>query len=124
MLCLNFAFVLADGLSSHLLPSPLISSHSIPSHIFSCYLIPSPALIRCPFSWANSHGVELVSCQAGVVHCPSSNFNLMSGVANVRRYLDEGIKVRHAPALCLFVVVVVSHSIYFIGVSVHVQFGS
>lgn len=31
--------------------------------------------------------------QAGVVHCPSSNFNLCSGVANVRRYLTEGIKV-------------------------------
>lgn len=31
--------------------------------------------------------------QAAVVHCPSSNFMLSSGVANVRRYLTEGIKV-------------------------------
>ena len=37
--------------------------------------------------------LSLSAYQAGVVHCPSSNFNLMSGVANVRRYLKEGIKV-------------------------------
>lgn len=36
---------------------------------------------------------DLLLIQAGVVHCPSSNFNLCSGVANVRRYLTEGIKV-------------------------------
>eukprot|EP00904_Undaria_pinnatifida_P002954 jgi/Undpi1/1265/HiC_scaffold_11.g04657.m1 len=35
----------------------------------------------------------LKDSEAGVVHCPSSNFNLCSGVANVRRYLTEGIKV-------------------------------
>eukprot|EP00903_Cladosiphon_okamuranus_P022459 g20657.t1 len=35
----------------------------------------------------------MLDTKAGVVHCPSSNFNIMSGVANVRRYLKEGIKV-------------------------------
>lgn len=30
---------------------------------------------------------------AGISHCPTSNFNLRSGVAPVGRYLDEGLKV-------------------------------
>ena len=31
---------------------------------------------------------------AGISHCPTSNFNLTSGVAPVGKYLDAGIKVR------------------------------
>ncbi|KAJ3553661.1 hypothetical protein NP233_g12596 [Leucocoprinus birnbaumii] len=31
--------------------------------------------------------------RAGISHCPTSNFNLRSGVAPVGRYLDEGLKV-------------------------------
>jgi len=31
---------------------------------------------------------------AGISHCPTSNFNLSSGVAPIGRYLDKGIKVR------------------------------
>ncbi|KAJ3055005.1 hypothetical protein HK097_000084 [Rhizophlyctis rosea] len=30
---------------------------------------------------------------AGVAHCPNSNFSILSGVCNVRRLLQEGIKV-------------------------------
>jgi guanine deaminase len=30
---------------------------------------------------------------AGISHCPTSNFSLESGVANIRQYLDDGIKV-------------------------------
>lgn len=30
---------------------------------------------------------------AGISHCPTSNFNLSSGVAPVGRYLDKGVKV-------------------------------
>lgn len=30
---------------------------------------------------------------AAVIHCPNSNFSLSSGVLNVRRLLDEGVKV-------------------------------
>ncbi|CAM9893902.1 unnamed protein product, partial [Ectocarpus sp. 4 AP-2014] len=37
--------------------------------------------------------VMMRDTKAAVIHCPSSNFNLMSGVANVRRYLNEGVKV-------------------------------
>jgi guanine deaminase len=37
---------------------------------------------------------ELLRCAgSSVIHCPSSNFMLNSGVCNVRQYLDEGIKV-------------------------------
>ncbi|CAM9679723.1 unnamed protein product [Sphacelaria rigidula] len=36
---------------------------------------------------------RMLNLKAAVVHCPSSNFMLSSGVANVRRYLTEGIKV-------------------------------
>ncbi|CAM9904642.1 unnamed protein product [Discosporangium mesarthrocarpum] len=35
----------------------------------------------------------VASTNAGVVHCASSNFMLSSGVCNVRRMLNEGIKV-------------------------------
>jgi len=35
----------------------------------------------------------LLSTGCGVVHCPSSNFNLMSGVMDCRRFLAEGVKV-------------------------------
>jgi guanine deaminase len=31
---------------------------------------------------------------AGIAHCPTSNFNIRSGMANVGMYLDRGIKVR------------------------------
>jgi len=31
--------------------------------------------------------------KAGISHCPTSNFNLRSGVAPIGRYLDEGLKV-------------------------------
>ena len=30
---------------------------------------------------------------AGIAHCPTSNFNIRSGMANVGKYLDQGIKV-------------------------------
>jgi guanine deaminase len=50
---------------------------------------------------------ELLQCAgSSVIHCPSSNFSLNSGVCNVRQYLDEGIKVRAARNclhLCLYV---------------------
>ncbi|CAM9238071.1 unnamed protein product [Choristocarpus tenellus] len=35
----------------------------------------------------------MLDTKAGVVHCASSNMMLSSGVCNVRRFLDEGIKV-------------------------------
>ncbi|KAF8490028.1 hypothetical protein JB92DRAFT_2755070, partial [Gautieria morchelliformis] len=30
---------------------------------------------------------------AGISHCPTSNFNLRSGVARVGEWIDEGVKV-------------------------------
>lgn len=39
--------------------------------------------------------IELVARRkAGISHCPTSNFNLSSGVAPIGEYLDLGIKVR------------------------------
>lgn len=39
--------------------------------------------------------VELIAeRKAGIAHCPTSNFNLTSGIAPVGKYLDAGIKVR------------------------------
>jgi guanine deaminase len=35
----------------------------------------------------------LASTKTGVIHCPTSNFDLYSGTLNVRRMLTEGIKV-------------------------------
>ncbi|KAJ8519515.1 hypothetical protein ONZ45_g3543 [Pleurotus djamor] len=38
--------------------------------------------------------LELIKrCGAGVSHCPTSNFNLRSGIAQVAKYLDMGVKV-------------------------------
>jgi guanine deaminase len=38
--------------------------------------------------------IELVKLRdAGIAHCPTSNFNIRSGMARVGRYLDRGIKV-------------------------------
>ncbi|KAL0946717.1 hypothetical protein HGRIS_012902 [Hohenbuehelia grisea] len=47
------------------------------------------------------HGVHLEDDEltlikergAGVAHCPTSNFNLRSGIAHIGKYLDRGIKV-------------------------------
>jgi guanine deaminase len=39
----------------------------------------------------------IVKRNAGISHCPTSNFNLSSGVARVGEYLDLGIKV-HSPS--------------------------
>lgn len=35
----------------------------------------------------------LLARQSAVIHCPNSNFSLSSGVLNVRRLLNEGVKV-------------------------------
>jgi len=40
--------------------------------------------------------VDLIKArESGISHCPTSNFNLNSGVAPVGVYLDKGIKVRN-----------------------------
>ena len=36
--------------------------------------------------------------QAGISHCPTSNFNLSSGIARVGEWLDRGIKVGRLPS--------------------------
>ena len=47
--------------------------------------------------------IELVKQRkAGISHCPTSNFNLRSGVARVGEYLDRGIKVNSSPQLASF----------------------
>ncbi len=35
----------------------------------------------------------LAAARSGVVHCPASNFMLKSGICDVRRFLDHGLKV-------------------------------
>lgn len=57
-------------------------------------------LLRC--NTILGHGVHLdddelkliKEKEAGISHCPVSNFNLKSGVAQIGKYLDLGIKVR------------------------------
>jgi guanine deaminase len=42
--------------------------------------------------------IELIrSRRAGISHCPTSNFNLSSGIAPVGKYLDRGVKVGILP---------------------------
>ncbi|KIK59779.1 hypothetical protein GYMLUDRAFT_226708 [Collybiopsis luxurians FD-317 M1] len=42
----------------------------------------------------NDKEIELVAKRkAGVSHCPTSNFNLRSGMAQIGKYLDRGVKV-------------------------------
>ncbi|KAJ3019660.1 UNVERIFIED_CONTAM: hypothetical protein HDU68_010575 [Siphonaria sp. JEL0065] len=44
--------------------------------------------------WCNEGERHLLrEKQVGIVHCPNSNFSLSSGALNVRRMLDEGMKV-------------------------------
>ncbi|KAG6829631.1 hypothetical protein H0H92_003964 [Tricholoma furcatifolium] len=44
--------------------------------------------------WLEDDEVELIAKRkAGISHCPTSNFNLSSGVAPIGSYLDRGIKV-------------------------------
>lgn len=59
-----------------------------------------------------AHGVhlgedelELIRAKgAGISHCPTSNFNIRSGMANVGAMLDKGIKVEMTPICraCLY----------------------
>lgn len=44
--------------------------------------------------WTNGHELELMK-QNGVMvaHCPTSNFNIASGMAPVRTFLDEGLRI-------------------------------
>lgn len=44
--------------------------------------------------WLNDHEVDLMAqTQAKVLHCPSSNMKLGSGIADIPRYLERGIPV-------------------------------
>ena len=44
--------------------------------------------------------VELIKQRgAGISHCPTSNFNLNSGIAPIGYYLDRGVKVRQSLVL-------------------------
>ncbi|KAG9313708.1 hypothetical protein JVU11DRAFT_6058 [Chiua virens] len=44
--------------------------------------------------WLNEKDISLIAQRgAGVSHCPTSNFNLTSGIARVSSLLDHGIKV-------------------------------
>ncbi|KAG6820865.1 hypothetical protein H0H93_010692 [Arthromyces matolae] len=44
--------------------------------------------------WLEDAEIELIAKRkAGISHCPTSNFNLSSGVAPIGKYLDKGIKV-------------------------------
>ncbi len=44
--------------------------------------------------WTEGEELELMKRQdVMVVHCPTSNFNVASGMAPVRQFLDEGLKV-------------------------------
>ncbi|KAG6853024.1 hypothetical protein C0991_007395 [Blastosporella zonata] len=44
--------------------------------------------------WLDADEVKLIAKRkAGISHCPTSNFNLTSGVANIGYYLEQGVKV-------------------------------
>ncbi|KAJ3883679.1 Metallo-dependent hydrolase [Lentinula edodes] len=44
--------------------------------------------------WLEEKEIDLVKeRKAGISHCPTSNFNLRSGVAPIGKYLDRGLKV-------------------------------
>ena len=44
--------------------------------------------------WLKDAEIELIAeRKAGISHCPTSNFNLSSGVAPIGAYLDKGVKV-------------------------------
>ena len=44
--------------------------------------------------WTSGNELEMMRCnRVMVAHCPTSNFNLSSGMAPVRTFLDEGLQV-------------------------------
>ncbi|KAJ4488096.1 Metallo-dependent hydrolase [Lentinula aciculospora] len=44
--------------------------------------------------WLGEREIDLVKeREAGISHCPTSNFNLRSGVAPIGKYLDRGVKI-------------------------------
>lgn len=48
--------------------------------------------------WLEEKEIDLVKQRkAGISHCPTSNFNLRSGVAPIGKYLDRGLKVNLIP---------------------------
>ena len=56
--------------------------------------------------------VELIRERgAGISHCPTSNFNLNSGIAPIGYFLDRGVKVGCCGEVCLIFI----HLYYFLG---------
>lgn len=44
--------------------------------------------------WSDGEELELIKRRGVVVaHCPTSNFNVASGMAPIRKFLDEGVKI-------------------------------
>ena len=50
--------------------------------------------IMAHYVWPDEKGIEIIKKRkVWIAHCPSSNKNILSGVAPISRYLKEGIKV-------------------------------
>ena len=86
-------------LTSNLSPlvSPIITPRFVPSctHAYNRYgLFGQTPTIMAHCVWTSGSELELMKHNhVMVAHCPTSNFNLSSGLAPVRTFLDEGLPI-------------------------------
>jgi len=64
------------------------------THTYDHYKLLNEKTIMAHGIYINDEEMSILKARnTGVAHCPNSNFSIMSGVLNVRKLLDFGIKV-------------------------------
>uniref|UniRef100_A0A6B2L4W3 Guanine deaminase n=1 Tax=Arcella intermedia TaxID=1963864 RepID=A0A6B2L4W3_9EUKA len=72
----------------------LFPAHDTYTAVYDNHELLTPKTVMAHCIWLEDEEIEILkSRNCGISHCPNSNFNLRSGVFNVRRYLEAGMKV-------------------------------
>lgn len=85
---------ISENASEILLTASLFPSHSSYASIYHDHGLLGPSTILAHGCHLSSEEIALIKqAGAGISHCPTSNFNLSSGVAKVGEWIDAGVKV-------------------------------
>lgn len=84
----------SENRSEVLMAASLFPCHSSYAAIYDDYGLLGQSTILAHGCYLSDEEIALIKkAGAGISHCPTSNFNLTSGVAKVGEWIDQGVKV-------------------------------